>query len=103
LSPLPSTEQQAEILGCLGRFLGPEAREPTALIVQDWNKEEWSGGAYSAHYPPGVLTKAGAALWEACGRVHWAGTETSLEWTGYMEGAVRSADRVVREIVAQVD
>ena len=45
----------------------------------------------------------GIALWEACGRVHWAGTETSVEWTGYMEGAVRSADRVVQEVVGQSD
>jgi monoamine oxidase len=100
MSPLPQAEREAEILSSLREFFGASALQPAALVVQDWNKEEWSRGAYSAHYPPGVLTKAGAALWEACDRVHWAGTETSLEWTGYMEGAVRSADRVVREILA---
>ncbi len=103
LSPLSRGEQEAEILDCLQQFFGASAKQLAALIVQDWNKEEWSRGAYSAHYPPGILTKAGAALWEPCGRVHWAGSETSIEWTGYMEGAVRSADRVVREIVAQAD
>jgi len=103
LSPLSRGEQEAEILDCLQQFLGLSARQPEALMMQDWNKEEWSLGAFSAHYPPGILTKAGAALWERCGRVHWAGTETSIEWTGYMEGAVRSAERVVREIVAQAD
>jgi monoamine oxidase len=103
LSALSSDARELEILDCLQQFFGSLAKQPTALIVQDWNKEEWSRGAYAAHYPPGILTTAGTALWEACGRVHWAGTETSVEWTGYMEGAVRSADRVVREVVGQPD
>jgi monoamine oxidase len=103
LSALSPEAQELEILDCLEEFLGTSAKQPTALVVQDWNKEQWSRGAYSAHYAPGILTTAGPALWESCGRVHWAGTETSLEWTGYMEGAVRSADRVVREIVRQSD
>ncbi len=103
LTALPGEDQDSEILHCLECFLGRPARHPAALVVQDWNREEWSRGAFSVHYPPGVLTGAGAALSEPCGRVHWAGTETSIEWCGYMEGAVRSADRVVREIVAQTD
>jgi len=103
LTLLPRPDQDAEILDCLQHFFGPAAGHPAALIVQDWNREEWSRGAYSVHYPPGVLTGAGAALNEPCGRVHWAGSETSIEWCGYMEGAVRSADRVVREIMAQPD
>ena len=32
-------------------------------------------------------------------RVHWAGTETSQVWTGYMEGAVQSGQRAAREVV----
>jgi monoamine oxidase len=103
VSALSSDAQELEILECLQQFFGSSAKQPAALIVQDWNKEEWSRGAYAAHYPPGILTTAGSALWEACGRVHWAGTETSVEWTGYMEGAVRSADRVVQEVVGQSD
>jgi monoamine oxidase len=36
------------------------------------------------------------------GRIHWAGSETSKEWYGYMEGAVASAERVAEEIGASV-
>jgi len=49
---------------------------------------------------PGVLTALGAPLREATGRVHWAGTETADEWTGYMEGAVQSGERAAREVLA---
>ncbi len=31
-------------------------------------------------------------------RIHWAGTETSTEWYGYMEGALASSERVVEEL-----
>jgi monoamine oxidase len=103
LTRLSRAEQEVEILGCLQHFFGPQAEQPAALVVRDWNQEEWSRGAYSVHYPPGMLTRAGAALNEPCGRVHWAGSETSIEWCGYMEGALRSADRVVQELMAQAD
>lgn len=32
------------------------------------------------------------------GNIHWAGTETSERWNGYMEGAIRSGERVSKEI-----
>jgi monoamine oxidase len=31
--------------------------------------------------------------------VHWAGTETSTYWYGYMDGAVRSGERVAAEVL----
>jgi monoamine oxidase len=33
------------------------------------------------------------------GRIHFAGTETSTYWTGYMDGAVRAGERAAREVV----
>jgi monoamine oxidase len=32
--------------------------------------------------------------------VHWAGTETSDYWAGYMDGAVRSGERAAKEVLA---
>jgi monoamine oxidase len=103
LSALNSPDQETEILACLARFLGEQAKQPRALVVQDWGHEQWSRGAFAAHYATGVLTHVGAVLQAPCGRVHWAGTDTSPEWWGYMEGALRSANRVVAELVAQPD
>ena len=49
---------------------------------------------------PGVLTTLGPALRTSVGRVHWAGTETSPTWTGYIEGAIRSGERAAAQILA---
>ena len=34
------------------------------------------------------------------GPIHWAGTETATEWSGYMEGAVQAGERAAREALA---
>jgi monoamine oxidase len=34
------------------------------------------------------------------GPIHWAGTETSPVWSGYMDGAVRSGERAAAEALA---
>ena len=52
--------------------------------------------------PPGVLLDYGEAIRAPVGRVHWAGTETSTYWNGYMEGAVRSGERVAREVLPKL-
>ncbi|WXC48691.1 hypothetical protein QX201_008400 [Fusarium graminearum] len=49
---------------------------------------------------PGLLTSdSGKALREFYGRIHFVGTETSLVWKGYMEGAVRSGVRGAKEVI----
>ena len=49
---------------------------------------------------PGTLTDFGTALRGPVGRIHWAGTETSTYWNGYMDGAVRSGERAAAEVLA---
>ena len=46
----------------------------------------------------GGVAAALSPLLELVGRVHRAGTETSEIWAGYMDGAVRSGERVAIEI-----
>ena len=41
----------------------------------------------------------GRALRAPVGRIHWAGTETSTYWNGYMDGAVRSGERAAKEVL----
>ncbi|MEX2420860.1 MAG: FAD-dependent oxidoreductase, partial [Actinomycetota bacterium] len=36
------------------------------------------------------------------GSIHWAGAETSPVWNGYMDGAIRSGERVAKEILASL-
>lgn len=99
LGALDPLGQEQEILVALERLFGPEAAAPEALVVQDWGAEEWTGGCYAAYFPVGVWTSYGSAFGAPCGRIHWAGTETSTEWHGYMEGAIRSGYRAAQEML----
>jgi monoamine oxidase len=51
---------------------------------------------------PGVLTAHGPAIRAPVGKIHWAGTETSTYWNGYMDGAVRSGERAAAEVLAEI-
>jgi monoamine oxidase len=44
------------------------------------------------------MLQFGSSIRKPFGRVHWAGTETSTYWTGYMDGAVRAGPRAAREV-----
>ncbi|RBR17892.1 uncharacterized protein FIESC28_06331 [Fusarium coffeatum] len=80
--------------------VGIKAPEPVNIIVQEWTKQPFIWGAPSPVMMPGILTDdSGKALREAYGRVHFVGTETSLVWKGYMEGAVRSGVRGAEEVI----
>ena len=48
---------------------------------------------------PGLAAGYGPALRQPVGRIHWAGTETSTYWNGYMDGAVRSGERAAKEVL----
>ncbi len=65
--------------------------------------EPYSKGCYAALFGPGDWSRLGPALTAPHGRVHWAGTETSTEFFGLLEGAIRSGHRVVAEILDAED
>ena len=98
--PRPLSERRAAVIECFVRFFGPKANKVEEYLELDWSTEDWTRGCYGAHAAPGVLTQFGPALRRPCGRVHWAGTETSDRWCGYMDGAVRSGERVAAELLA---
>ncbi|HWH32990.1 MAG TPA: FAD-dependent oxidoreductase [Egibacteraceae bacterium] len=95
----PETRRE-RVLDQLARCFGDEAREPLGYADLDWAAQEWSRGCPTGSAVPGALSRLGPALREACGRVHWAGTETARQWAGYMEGALESAERVAAEVGA---
>ncbi|KAG4425357.1 hypothetical protein IFR04_001507 [Cadophora malorum] len=99
----PQSELEAGVLEDYVKYFGEKARQVTGWVVQRWDNEEWSRGGPVAFAPPGVLTKYGPALKASFGGVHFAGTESSDYWVGYMDGAIRSGERVAREILGQVE
>lgn len=90
------------VLDGLATYFGEDARRPLEYVEKDWAEEEWVRGCYGAHLAPGVWTGYGHLLREPEDRIHWAGTETSPVWNGYMEGAVRSGERVAAEVAANL-
>jgi monoamine oxidase len=80
------------------RWFGPQSRE-LVYVDQDWTVEAFIGGGYSGIMRPGGWSTAGFALRRPVGRVHWASSESSTEWTGYVEGALRGGRRAAAEIL----
>ena len=74
------------------------ANQPADYIEHDWTAEQWTRGCCGAHFPPGTWTQFGPALRRPSGLLHWAGTETATEWSGYMNGAVQSGKRAAEEV-----
>lgn len=95
-------ERRRQVVADLVRLFGPRAGAPEEYLELDWSAEEWTRGCYGAHMAAGTLTAYGPALRRPCGRIHWAGTETAEVWSGYMDGAVRSAERAAGEVMASL-
>jgi monoamine oxidase len=96
------TARRQATLACFARYFGRKALNAVDYIEMDWMKQAWSRGCYVGVMPPGVMFSYGASLRPPVGRVHWAGTETAIHGTGYMEGAVRSGERAAAEVAALV-
>ncbi|HJZ97650.1 MAG TPA: NAD(P)/FAD-dependent oxidoreductase [Candidatus Solibacter sp.] len=64
-------------------------------ISKCWGLDPWQRGSFALHTPGqiGFIT----VLAEREGRIHFAGEHTSA-WTGWMQGALESARRVVKEV-----
>lgn len=84
--------RKSAVLDNFRKAIGPQAASPRQYVEKQWSEEEWTRGCYAGFMPPGVLTGFGPALRRPHGRIHWAGTEHSEIWTGYMEGAIRSGE-----------
>lgn len=80
----------------------PEAAHPIHYEEKNWMKEEYSGGCYTAVYGPGFFTRYGKALREPVDRLYFAGTETAVRWSGYMDGAIEAGERAAREILFEM-
>lgn len=94
------SERQKSVLKALKRiFKCKEALQPLKVIEKDWCIDPWTRGAYTGIAAPGTISTAGYAMRKPVGRVHWAGTETAIQWPGYMEGACEAAERVTAEIL----
>jgi len=102
VSEMSEDEQRRIFTEVLARGFGDKARAHSQLRIKDWTIDPWVRGCPTGIMPPGVLGTYGPALRAPLGSLHWAGTETAREWTGYMEGAAEAAERVVQEITGSL-
>lgn len=100
-SGFSDTQRKDIALNAFGTFFGSEALKPIRYLDHSFMNEEWSRGCYAGVPGPGLWTTLGPALRQPVGRIHWAGTETSDVWNGYIDGAVRSGERVAKEVLEQ--
>lgn len=96
---LDADSRRAAFVSVAIRLFGPSAGAPLEYLERDWSTKEFASGCYSGHFAPGTWTGYGPAVTTPVGPLHWAGTETATEWTGYMEGAVQSGLRVAGEVL----
>jgi monoamine oxidase len=94
--------RKAAILAQFVQFFGPQANNPIGYLETNWAAEAWTRGCPVAIAAPGVLTAYGPTIRNPVGKIHWAGTETSGFWNGYMDGAVRSGERAAAEVLAEI-
>ena len=64
-----------------------------------WAGHPWTRGSYS-YWAVGQYTTIAGAEREAVGTCHFAGEHTSIDFQGYLNGAVESGQRAAAEIIA---
>ncbi|HEV2506356.1 MAG TPA: FAD-dependent oxidoreductase [Mesorhizobium sp.] len=90
LRALGDAALRAEVLARIAAALGPQILEPLDVAMRDWVDDRWSGGGYSdivadfSAYDAEALLRAGTAP------IHFASSELSLSFPGYVEGAIIS-------------
>jgi len=95
-------ELKKMVLESFVKFYGPDAASPTLFFKADWDQEPWSRGCFTGVLPPGVWTGFPNVVRKPVGRIHWAGTETAIEWYAYMDGAVSSGERAAEEVALKL-
>lgn len=99
LSLRSEEERKNAILKTLTTLFGKEAAKPFRFVEHTMADESYIGGCPVSNPAPGMLSTLGPWLRKPFGRIHWAGTETSSVWNGYMEGAVNSGQCAAREVL----
>jgi monoamine oxidase len=95
---LPPDQRREQALEGFVTLFGKAAGSPIDYVDHCWGTEEFAPGGPTAAVPPGSWTTYGPWLRKAVDGIYWAGTETADEWTGFLDGAVRSGKRAADEV-----
>jgi monoamine oxidase len=67
--------------------------------IDYWQGQKWAKGSYS-YWKVGQYTKFAGVEGKAEGGVHFCGEHTSIDFQGYLNGAVETGERAAAEILA---
>jgi len=95
---LPVEQRRERALEGFATLFGDAARHPIDYLDHCWGAEEFAPGGPTAAVPPGSWTMYGPWLHKPVDGIFWAGTETADQWTGFLDGAVRSGKRAADEV-----
>ncbi len=95
---LAPEQRRKKALAGFSALFGDAAAKPIDYIDHCWGTEEFAPGGPTAAVPPGSWTTYGPWLRKPVDGIYWAGTETADEWTGFLDGAVRSGKRAADEV-----
>ncbi|MCB9665402.1 MAG: FAD-dependent oxidoreductase [Alphaproteobacteria bacterium] len=95
--------QLADIYGTRAAIdeLLPDTPAQPSYLEHDFHGVGRFGGCPSALLPPQVFAGVPGALAAPVGRVHFAGSESAVQWAGYMNGALQSGQRAAAEVLTQ--
>ncbi|HKP44157.1 flavin monoamine oxidase family protein [Mycobacterium sp.] len=96
--PLSAEQRRKRALDGFSALFGDAAASPIDYVDHCWGTEEFAPGGPTAAVPPGSWTTYGPWLRKPVDHIFWAGTETADEWTGFLDGAVRSGKRAADEV-----
>ncbi|TFV57824.1 flavin monoamine oxidase family protein [Mycobacterium sp. PS03-16] len=97
----PQERRERAVAGFTALF-GEPAAHPIDYVDHLWGAEAFAPGGPTAAVPPGSWTDYGPSLRAPVDGIFWAGTETADEWTGFLDGAVRSGRRAAAEAHARL-
>lgn len=90
-----------QVLSRLAEALGTEAGKPLETILRNWTDDRWSGGGYSDVILDMSAHDAEDVLRGGAGRIHFASSELSPFFPGYIEGAITAGRAAAARILAQ--
>jgi monoamine oxidase len=101
---LPVSRRVHKVKEQLATMMGPQhgtkIHSTIQTIEKAWAKEPFIEGVpCPMPAPGGIWPRLGNALRRPWGSLHFIGTETAIEWKGYMEGAVRAGERGALEVI----
>ena len=80
-----------------------QVHRPLEMHEQIWKHEQYSHGALTPIPALGHYTRYANVYGKSFQNMHFVGTEYSMEWKGYMEGALISGEHGAAELIAQLE